>query len=78
MMALLLYKLFGLRKTFLVAAAGLFAIDLGYFLLYHVALKRSGNFGFDENQVLCRGEKWNEAKGEKQKEDEGEAAPELH
>ena len=46
MMALLLYKLFGLRKTFLVAAAGLFAIDLGYFLLYHVALKRSQNLDF--------------------------------
>ena len=46
MMALLLYKLFGLRKTFLVASAGLLAIDLGYLLLYHVALKRSENCDF--------------------------------
>ena len=46
MMALLLYKLFGLRKTFLVASAGLLAIDLGYLLLYHVTLKRSENHDF--------------------------------
>ena len=46
LMALLLYKLFGLRMTFLVASAGLLAIDLGYLLLYHVALKRSENRDF--------------------------------
>ena len=44
MVALLLFKLFGLRLTFLVSAAGLVAIDLTYLLLYHVALKRSSDY----------------------------------
>lgn len=36
-------------------------------------------FGFDEDQVLFRGENWpKEATEEKQEEDEGEAVPEFH
>ena len=44
MVALLLFKLFGLRLTFLVSAAGLIVVDLAYLLLYHAALKRSSNY----------------------------------
>jgi len=65
MVALLLFRLFGLRLTFLVSSAGLVAVDLAYLLLYHVYLKR--------------GENWNEASGEKQEqEEEEEAVPEFH
>ena len=48
MVALLLFRLFGLRLTFLVSSAGLVAVDLAYLLLYHVYLKRSSDYDLDE------------------------------